>query len=293
MESINVPRSNRIIGKPEKDCRIYIEDYVKSYIARVSQDVRGKGNIEILYGKYKTDGKRMEIDIGGAAALSDWGVSGDVLKREIEVINLEFFPDLEPVGWFYNKEKTGKTDYARLMDIHEELLGEQYGILVLPGADMDEPEVYSYEEDGFRKHRGYVVYYDKNTEMQEYLLAHMGKTTEPLKFKDIIAPIFSRAHECGGASTNKIKSGSKNSGAINTVESEGFRQRIISLPSKIKDKGRENFSVSLGVSILITGLLAVILAGMLIAFKTYYYTNFNDTVAYVKDFIRYCFGDGG
>ena len=297
MEGINIPRCNRIVGKPEKDCKIYIEDYVKSYIARLAQDTSEKGNIEILYGKYRTDGRRMEIDVGGAAALthiSRTGRQNKSLVKEIEVINMEFFPELEPVGWFYNREKTGKIDYAAMMDIHEELLGERNGIFVIPGESPD-PDVFSYAEDGFRKHRGYIVYYEKNTEMQEYLLAHTKRIEENSRFRDVVTPLREK------------------------LNSENFKQRIIALPTMVKNFSKDVINrdtegksghaeesaagksdegsgrrkgMSLGAGFLITGLLAVVLAGMLIAFKTYYYVNFNDSIEYVKEFIRYSLGDG-
>lgn len=301
MESIGISRCNRVVGKPEKDCKIYIEDYVKSYMARLSQDASDKGNIEILYGKYRTDGRRMEIDVNGAAALTNisrTGKQAETLVKQIEMLNQKFFPELEPVGWFYNKEKTRRTDYASLMDIHEELLGQGNGILVLPGTDSEDPDVFSYAEDGFRKHKGYVIYYEKNTEMQEYLLANTVKSEEGVKIRDVAGPL-----------REKINGGN-------------FKQRIISLPLKVKNmsfdmlnkesgdkevQGEENGNkkisetetekkdkgVPLSMSFLITGLLVIIFAGMLTAFKTYYYTNLGDTMEYVKEFIRYCMGEGG
>lgn len=296
MESIGISRCNRVVGKPEKDCKIYIEDYVKSYMARLSQDASDKGNIEILYGKYRTDGRRMEIDVNGAAALTNisrTGKQAETLVKQIEMLNQKFFPELEPVGWFYNKEKTRRTDYASLMDIHEELLGQGNGILVLPGTDSEDPDVFSYAEDGFRKHKGYVVYYEKNTEMQEYLLANTGNSEEGAKIRDV-------------AGTLREK-----------INGDNFKQRIISLPLKVKNIGKEIINkevskesegnkknpetgtekkdkgVPLSVSFLITGLLVIVFAGMLTAFKTYYYTNLGDTMEYVKEFIRYCMGEGG
>lgn len=295
MEGINVPRSNRIVGKPEKDCRIYIEDYVKSYIARLSQDASDKGNIEILYGKYRTDGNHMEIDVNGAAALANISQTGNQegrLGREIEVLNVDFFPELEPVGWFYNPVRGSAPDYSEMMNIHEELLGERTGILILPNPDSPDPDVYSYAQDGFRKHKGYIIYYEKNPEMQEYLLAHTRKKGK-----------LSGAKE---ESADAGRQDKLSSGAL-------FKQRIISLPAKVKSMGmltagkegaekqenntdgepKRGFYVPLSVSFLITGLLVIVLTGMLISFKTYYYTNFDDTIEYVKEFIRYCFRDGG
>lgn len=301
MESISISRCNRVVGKPEKDCKIYIEDYVKSYMARLSQDASDKGNIEILYGKYRTDGRRMEIDVNGAAALTNIARTGrqtETLVKQIEMLNQKFFPELEPVGWFYNKEKTRRTDYAFLMDIHEELLGQRNGILVLPSSDSEDPDVFSYAEDGFRKHKGYVVYYEKNTEMQEYLLANTGKSEEGAKLRDVAGPLREK------------------------INGENFKQRIISLPLKVKKMSREIMNreindkevikeekggknnaesktekkekgVPLSVSFIITGLLVIVFAGMLTAFKTYYYTNLGDTMEYVKEFIRYCMGEGG
>lgn len=316
MESISILRSNRVVGEPDKDFKIYIEDYVKSYMARLTQDISDKGRIEILYGRYRTDGTKMEIDINGAAALTDisrTGTGDGRLLREIEVLNNEFFPELEPVGWFYNPVR-GRIDYAAMMDVHEELLGEHSGVMILPNPDSPDPDVYSYSQDGFRKHRGYVVYYEKNTEMQEYLLAHTGG--------------------------NRVNGESKEAKANKWDESrEEFKQRIVRIPAKVKQLGSEVLKkrsrngisqsaggvksdknlpeyffneagtetagglsdeaagggvgeaakeyIPLSVCLLFTGLIAVVFAGLLISFKTYYYTNFNDAIAYIKEFLKY------
>lgn len=279
MESISISRSNRVVGNPEKDFKIYIEDYVKSYIARLSQDMSDKGNIEILYGKYRTDGRRMEIDVNGAAALTDIYQTGSGegrLSREIEVLNVEFFPELEPVGWFYNPVKGRRIDYSMMMDIHEELLGERVGLLLLPNPESTDPDVFSYSQDGFRKHQGYIVYYEKNTEMQEYLLAHTRRNEPQSKIKDLTAPLL-----------DKFSDG------------KGFRQRIISIPSKVKqfsgdtlkkNKEKEGYTAkrqSLAMYFIVTGLLAVVFTGLVISYRTYYLTDIGSALEYIKEFVRY------
>lgn len=293
MEEINTIRCNRIVGKPERDCKIFIEDYVKSYISRLSQDNRGKGNIEILFGKFKTDGKKLHLDVNGAATLASAekiGLGNGNQEKGIESLNIKYFPELEPVGWFYNLEESEKIDYSYLMNLHEELFGENEGILILPGDGSPDPEIYSYSGDGFRKHKGYVIYYEKNPEMQEYLLSRSRIEEEIHPGRDVVSSLREKIN--GG---NVIK------------------QRIVSLPGKVKDRYKDNslpltdisqeatgeenntgggkFTVKTGL--MLVGVLGIILAGLLLAFKKNYYTNMGDTIECVKEFIRYYSGESG
>ena len=246
MSSVKTFGGNRGAGTGASHSRVYIEDYVKSYITRLSQDPGVEGRIEMLFGKYgAAENGSVEIDINGAATLCSgskrW--KNHELERSITAINMEFFPELEPVGWFLVPLKGVSRDYGALYDMHENILGEKGGVLLLPGEKDSSPEVFEYEEDGFKKLWDLTVYYDKNPEMQEYLLSKgVGK----------------RIHY------NDMKA--------------AFRQRL-------EFVGEFRISPYWGLALI--GVLVVILAALLIVFKTRYYTDMESTWEYLKEFIRY------
>ena len=246
MSSVKTFGGSRVSGKSDMQSRIYIEDYVKSYITRLSQDPNAGGSIEMLFGKYgAAENGSVEIDINGAATLCKgnkrW--KSHELERSIATLNMEFFPELEPVGWFLVPAKGEARDYGALYDMHEELMGEKGGVMLLPGECDSSPEIFEYEEDGFKKLKDLVVYYDKNSEMQEYLLAKgVGRRRD---FYEMRATVREQLEKMGG------------------------------------------LRVSPMFGLAFVGVLVIILAGLLIVFKTQYYTDMESTWEYLKEFIRY------
>lgn len=246
MSSVKTFGGSRVAGTVDSHSRIYIEDYVKSYITRLSQDPAAGGSIEMLFGRYgAAENGSIEIDINGAATLcrgnKRW--KNHELERSIAALNMEFFPELEPVGWFLVPVKGEARDYGALYDMHEELLGEKGGVMLLPGEDDASPEVFEYEEDGFKKLRDLTVYYDKNSEMQEYLLTK------------------------------------------GTVRRMNYTEMRASVRERLEKVGRLKISPLFGLTLV--GVLVIILAALLVVFKTQYYTDMGSTWEYLKEFIRY------
>lgn len=183
MEVYENSRNETLVGRPDRDVRIFIEDYVKSYITG-NLGSRGK-EIEILFGKFSSIKNCTSINISGAASLP----GNNILKKrnynpakEIEKINVKYFPELEPVGWIYTG-RNGRTDYSEMLDIHEKIFGDIVGLVVTAGHENGRFKIYSYCGDGFRLYGGYILYYEKNQEMQEYILddAHRLKNKQTLE----------------------------------------------------------------------------------------------------------------
>lgn len=169
MENYKLPKNIRQIGGREERIRIYLEDYVNTYIHRFWQD--GDENVKggVLLGEQVSMNGSKNLFIRGAIAVDDplWKNKRgqDGLKEKIRL----YFPDLEVCGWFVC-DGGDKVPELQLIKIFEEHFREDGQVLFrMRGADED---FYAQDSsEGLHKLEGYYIYYERNDQMQEYMIA--------------------------------------------------------------------------------------------------------------------------
>ncbi|MGN0293393.1 MAG: LysM peptidoglycan-binding domain-containing protein, partial [Lachnospiraceae bacterium] len=148
--------------------RVYIEDYVHTYIQRLrGLDESGVSGGMLLGKKQRINGI-MHLFIRGAVVADDpfWRDPGQTpgkLKAECSV----YFPELEICGFFISsrENRSSEVDLVRIFETH---FPSEYQIL-FNVRDQDE-EVFSYSGHGLIRLAGYYIYYEKNEEMQSYII---------------------------------------------------------------------------------------------------------------------------
>lgn len=176
MEDRQTPKCFRQIGQSAEGERIYIEDYVKSYLHNISETQMEEGCIVALYGAWQRKGSSREWYLEGAARLSVGmnrlypGVEESICE-EIESQRQKYFEALQFVGWFF---------LMPAMLSEENVLYETLSREWFPGRDicfvsyqMFDAMLHAYvmSDNVFEEQPGYYVYYEKNTPMQEYMIA--------------------------------------------------------------------------------------------------------------------------
>ena len=169
--SRNLPRNYRQIGEPGAK-KIYVEDYVYTYLNKLAQPENLYARGAILFGKmYKTTiGKCMFIS--GAAACQNFELDLDetIFSEEnwgeIYRIRDSFFPELEICGWFLSRMGFSVDLNDKIIRIHMDNFSGENKVL--------------YMIDALEKQRGYYIYYETNQEMKNYMLAEgeMGRMPE-------------------------------------------------------------------------------------------------------------------
>ena len=181
--SRNLPRNYRQIGEPGAK-KIYVEDYVYTYLNKLAQPENLYARGAILFGKmYKTTiGKCMFIS--GAAACQNFELDLDetIFSEEnwgeIYRIRDSFFPELEICGWFLSRMGFSVDLNDKIIRIHmDNFSGE---VLYMIDALENEDAFYQFENYSLKKQRGYYIYYETNQEMKNYMLAEgeMGRMPE-------------------------------------------------------------------------------------------------------------------
>lgn len=180
MEQNKLPKNIRQIGEKEDWIRVYIEDYVHTYIQRLRGLEEGGIAGGVLLGKKQRINGVMHLFIRGAAVVDDpfWRDPGQT-PGQMRAESSVYFPELEICGFFVSsrQNRNSEIDLVRIFETH---FSSEYQVLF--NVRDQEEEVFSFSGHGLVKLAGYYIYYEKNEEMQSYIIRQeslraMGRKT--------------------------------------------------------------------------------------------------------------------
>lgn len=202
----NLPRNYRQIGEPGAR-KIYMEDYVYTYLNKLAQPENLYARGAILFGRvYKTAiGKCMFIS--GAAACQNFELDLDetIFSEEswgeIYRIRDSFFPELEICGWFLSRMGFSVDLNDKIIRIHMDNFSGENKVLYMIDDLENEDAFYQFENYALKKQRGYYIYYETNPEMKNYMLAEgemgrmpeRGRRSETIKRDTAVVKNYKRA----------------------------------------------------------------------------------------------------
>ena len=181
-----LPKNIRQIGSPVGHTKVYIEDYVITFLNSLSTDkntyVRGAilfgekemvENDTIIYVKGAIEGQNLELDL-------DETVFNDEVWREIYQQKDRLFPGLEVIGWALLRMGFSVRLNDKIKKTHFENFPGEGKVLYMIDDLENEDAFYQFENYSLKKQRGYYIYYETNQEMKNYMLAEgeMGHIPE-------------------------------------------------------------------------------------------------------------------
>ena len=180
--AIRRPKNIKQIGEVSSDKKIYIEDYAFTYINSIAYNNPSDSQAGVLLGESQTDGNEKCVFIKGIikAKLGTeveekgvyfnenvWnGIYSDVEK---------YFPNLSVVGWFAAIPEVTPERMMKLKKIHLDNFAGSMKTLYLIDTVEKEENFYLYENGTLKRQKGYVCFYERNYEMQEYMLERSEK----------------------------------------------------------------------------------------------------------------------
>ena len=175
--AVRRPKNIKQIGEVSSDKKIYIEDYAFTYINSIAYNNPSDSQAGVLLGENQTDGDEKCVFIKGIIKAklgteveekgvyfneSVWnGIYSDVEK---------YFPDLAVVGWFAAIPEVTPERMMKLKKIHLDNFAGTMKTFYLIDTVEKEENFYLYENGELKKQKGYVCFYERNYEMQEYML---------------------------------------------------------------------------------------------------------------------------
>ena len=151
---MELPKNITQIGEADKHCRVYVEDYVVSYIKQMNGMAQNKDIAIALYGRRTTENGVAYLFAYGSAKLNFLQKQvrhlSQAQEQEIEKLRKKYFPEMTFLGY-------------------QILNGE-----MVEGFRICEQEICRYVA-------GYAQFYEKNDSMLAYMLENRGEEAEPEK----------------------------------------------------------------------------------------------------------------
>ena len=174
---IRRPKNIKQIGDVSSNRKIYIEDYAFTYINSVAYQTPEDEQAGVLLGEVQKSDEEKCLFIKGvirAKTPENETKQGIVFNEKIwEKIYAEiekFFPDLEVVGWFAAMPGITQERFLYLKKLHMDNFSGGMKTMYLVNTCDKEEKFYLYENGELKKQKGYVCFYERNYEMQEYML---------------------------------------------------------------------------------------------------------------------------
>lgn len=174
---ITIPKKTKQIGDIDPHVKIYIEDYVYTYLYQYAKSQISQEKFALLVGKHTViDGLDIIIVSGAIRGKFSEKVNGieTFTEKTWEYIGNQmetYFKGMITVGWVHIL--SGADGFFTNEDLvfHNEYFHNswQQAFMIDPIEKID--CFYSYtKQNGIQQSKGYFIYYDKNQEMQEYML---------------------------------------------------------------------------------------------------------------------------
>lgn len=181
-EAFSMPRNVRQIGLANGDYRIYIEDYVYTFLCSLAEDEKpeGQGSVAVLTGEIQWTADMTCIFIKGAIAADGMEAAAEhidfseKLWQKLQEDKDQYFPEQEIVGWFFAQPQIAMEITELFVKVHlRHFGGEKILMLMDPGERED--AFFRYDGGMMAKLSGYYIYYEKNSQMQTYMIERSQK----------------------------------------------------------------------------------------------------------------------
>ena len=175
------PKNVRQIGNVCDEPKIYVEDYVDTYLNQLRMKAMDMPVGAVFTGEIQRVEEQDVVYISGALQMKDLEIKGtDILVgqevwEQAEKEREEYFPELKIVGWCLVETGHPMGLSRSVNKIHGKVFGEENTILVWKDAAEADELFYAYKYGELMQMGGHYIYYEKNPAMQNYMISTRKK----------------------------------------------------------------------------------------------------------------------
>ena len=183
-----LPENIRQMGEQPEQKRVYIEDYVITYMHQIFQTKQQEAVVIFVGQKGEEQAKDcsfiygavgIELDLPeGTKAFTD-----DTWDEIYEKV-CGSFPGAQVLGWGCGVSMWNSQIDKSVQMIQEKYFSQEEKVLFLEDLGEKEEKIYHWHNGKLVEMPGYVIYYDKNPLMQEYMLQGQPKKSFEAEYKD-------------------------------------------------------------------------------------------------------------
>lgn len=182
---VSVPRNIRQIGFISGDCRIYIEDYVYTFLGRTASSEKALGSKEgcaaVLTGEIKWQEGIAYVFVKGAILTKNMEAArehidfSEEIWADVHEAQEKYFENQEVVGWFFSQPECPVAATEVFTKAHVKNFGGEKVLMLMEPVEREDG-FFRYENGNLVRQRGYYIYYEKNPQMQAYMIDNNSDT---------------------------------------------------------------------------------------------------------------------
>ncbi len=196
-----LPKHIRQMGERDSVMRLYVEDYVNTYLKQLfpagGQDLR----VGLLLGETRTEAGMPYLFVDGALEIegvTEPGEKVDITEtdwRQAYKTMEQLFPRRVVLGWFLCGAPGCGLSPFNYWKIHSRYFAARNQILYCNSSLEGEEAFYTASGDGFYRLRGYSIYYERNQCMQDYMVSRKDARRVESGMRDVVTEDFRQRME--------------------------------------------------------------------------------------------------
>ena len=171
------PKNVRQIGNVSDTPKIYVEDYVDTFLSQICENTDEEPVGAFLVGRIVRSDDQEVVYISGAVRMEEIGIDGMdiVIARETwekaREDCSEYFGGREMLGWFISLPGYPAVLNSNLRQLHEQYFGKSGTVLILKEPSGTDELFFAHKYGELMPIGGHYIYYEKNPAMQNYMVS--------------------------------------------------------------------------------------------------------------------------
>ncbi|MCI8993805.1 MAG: LysM peptidoglycan-binding domain-containing protein [Eubacterium sp.] len=198
-ENVEMPKNFRQIGSPLGKSKLYIEDYVATYLKQLQKEAAYGTDSAVLLGKIKNVEQGVCVFVSAAVPIEKTEQEEETTVKstantcfneeaftKIYQVMKEYFTDIQIVGWVQMVSSLQMQITPKIAKTHRQFFPGKGKVFWMLNLIDKEEKVYLYQKGELTDLHGYYIYYEKNQQMQEYMVSQKEKNqkTAPKEIVD-------------------------------------------------------------------------------------------------------------
>ena len=171
-----LPKNVRQIGNVSDNPKIYVEDYVDTYLNQLREKAKEQPVGVILVGEVLELEDEKAVFVSGAVQMQELSekdgkleIGQDGMKHMMEEA-AQYFPESHIVGWGIVEEGNPMSRNREVKKIQEREFGQEGSLFLWKNAREQDEIFYAYKFGELMQIGGHYIYYEKNPQMQNYMI---------------------------------------------------------------------------------------------------------------------------
>jgi phage tail protein X len=185
-----LPENVRQIGEQTEKHRIYIEDYVMTYIHQVFQKKQEQAVVILLGKRGEKEAEECSFIYGAVEAAVDLSAGEKEFNQDtwekIQELVYQNFAGADVMGWGCGVSIWNSRIDEVVRAIQKKHFAQEGKVLFVEDLNEREEKVFCWRDGKLQEQEGYFVYYEKNPLMQEYMLLGQPKESLDTAYDDSV-----------------------------------------------------------------------------------------------------------